>query len=172
MQELEFSTSNEMPVCYRWGNVGLRINNAEIEERIRQDGDKWDKGVYDVRARAAYMHQAFKAGLKESVHRGINESMSDPPIGLAALGGVRVGAVGIIYLILKAGHVPDEIAKPFAVTYPFWLEAVGHHLINKNIIENLPKRQWSIINFPQVDRLLAANALLHAGKLIRAKTTV
>lgn len=49
--------------AYKWLDARAWINNAEIEDRIKQDGDRWDKGLWDPAARAKYMDAALKGGI-------------------------------------------------------------------------------------------------------------
>lgn len=44
-------------------DVNIRVNNAEMEDRIRGDGKRWRRGVFDEAARSCYLDLAMRRGL-------------------------------------------------------------------------------------------------------------
>ncbi len=146
---------------YRWKRAGLQINNAEIEERIKQDGDKWDKGVFDPAARAHYMNKALRRSLwdasKNSVH-------SDSDLGWATT----------CYTVWSAFDVAWGDPLPIIVVKNLIVGSIlngikhGAHVCRDDDERNLP-RQWSALQGVYYDRLAVAGVQTAATRFVRAK---
>lgn len=152
---------------YRWRDATVQLNNAEIEERIKNDGDKWDRGVFEPAARAKYMNQALKRGMADATDTLI---LGEVP--LPARLAWSVGSFALVSQWYKWGWDLNAIEEGMAAAYGV-LQVVneGQHIHNKVKYADLPAYRRSL--FPggtHYDRHIAALGLSVQSKLIRANS--
>ncbi len=148
---------------YNWTNTTVKINNAEIENRIKRDGDRWDLGVYDPEARLKYMNKALVSGLQAATGESVF-------IEGGVLGQLAYRAVGLPFAYGVWKYLYGLSGDPLVVMTAASpaLEAGLNHA--RNVFKEdgtLPKRQWSVLNYPQFDRYLAATTILRTGKILK-----
>jgi len=154
---------DDLPNGYRWADATVKINNAEIEERIKNDGDRWDMGLIDPYARAKYMNSALKKGVRTATYDATF------PFGapLEITGFLSIG-LGLNYLIFK-GLLGYEHETSLALTAANTaldspIKEIWHRFIRQ---KDLPEIQWSVFTSPKLDRYLASRALLETTKLFK-----
>ncbi len=166
-----FPTWERYPWGYNWGKAFVNVNAAEIECRIVNDGDMWDDGVNDSAAQAHYMNLALRTGLRKASKELVVPTGTQPSQSIA-----RAGFTVLYFAMLRYGLPPemgDGLRLAIAsgsVPISGLVEAGGNHLASRYKYRNredLPDRKWSILNFPQYDRLLATTALLQSAELIQ-----
>lgn len=164
LSKTEGSIDKEYPPGFRWVKSEVAINNAEIEEQIKNDGDKWDLGVYDPIARAKYMNKALKNGLKEATFDATYPDGIFPPL-LSNL-----MWCGIFYPFWKYSYDLSNqatllILSAFGASESFINTSFQKYMRGK---DNLPNSQLSFVFGSNADRHLASKALLATTKLIKA----
>jgi hypothetical protein len=159
---------------YEWLEARTWINNAEIEERIKSDGDRWDKGVYDPLARAKYMDMSLKGGILDIARQ--NTLGKDPMgtlLGSATLKYLEGATWMMGYNIMfdpNQGLVSSMVAASiYTPIFGALLHGIrlGTHAGGRRG-HSLPPRIWSITERKHYDRLALLHARMPVGALIRA----
>ncbi len=152
------------PREYHWKNAVLKINNAEVEDRIRTDGDKWPRQQFDAQGRAKYMDKSLKGALSSAAYESI---LPNPPANIGEwllMTGVRevvTGGILRINILSKADMLAATVG---------WLPIHAlSHLATKTLLRgDTPPRKWSNMWILPLDRLVAAQALSQTTRFIRA----
>ena len=154
-----------MPRGYRWKAVSLRVNNAEIEERIRNDGAKWDRGLYDAQARATYMNAAVRRGMMDAARASIL-SDTDAPMFMST---VVLGAFAAEVAKMQGMDSAIVIAPLLAAAVT--MNAIEHLLLSVHLSQSvdLPPRQKSVLLGAYFDRLALSLVTTATTRLIRAQ---
>ena len=154
---------------YAWHNVKVKVNNAEIEERIRNDGDKWDRSVFDPFARAKYMNSALKKGMLEATKSNM---LGEQP-GRTIMSSALLELTGVnIYML--AGNLRPLSALALR-TLVGSVSTVANHGIqsaahkDNKVGHPLPPRMFSLARNIYYDRLAMMHAVAPFGKLVTAK---
>lgn len=166
MHDVNMGFDNEFPSDYQWKNATVRINSAEIDTRIRNDGDKWELGPFDVRGRAKYLNKALQDGLAEATQ----ESVLTEDHVTTLLGSALKKSLSVIFY--KWAFNIDTMSAAILVDSAIASASVPiNHLAVKirHKDQELPPRQWSLFVNIHYDRLLAAQGLTRSTQLIRAK---
>lgn len=167
LHDLHIDGDDELPDHYKWKSATVRINNAEIDTRIRNDGDKWEMGPFDVKARAKYMNKALQSGLAEATQQAV---LLDDAFG-RVLGSATKKYVSVIFwswawqMDIQSAFVLDTVIDAGAAPINHFIQSRG----SKRDGKELPPRQWSMFNRVHYDRLLATQGLTRTTQLIRAK---
>ncbi len=156
------SSSSKYPSGYNWKRVGIEINNSEVEERIRHDGDKWDLGLYDVNARAKYMNMALKKGLAEASIQSVFEDIDLKEFTQGAL------LIAFSYGVQRnLVHIDPGIYVPTLIG-PSLVNFFNHNRDKIMYPLGLPNRQHSLLMYFPVDRLALSLGRGSLSKFIRA----
>ncbi len=148
----------------------VRFNNAEIAQRIKNDGDKWAKGEYDSAARAHYMDRALKQGIMELSRHNI---LGDKPASTVfnSLLDQHLWTMGTVLLAGAPSYTSaafiyaTQIVPTFKIldeVFYRWLHAGnkrGHPL---------PPMILSAFRRKHYDRMALTHALTPMGRLIRS----
>lgn len=154
----------DIPRGFRWSDASIKINNAEIEERIRSDGDKWDKNVFDEIARAKYMSDALQRGLIKSIHTSI---FPEEPFVQTVTKSAALKALDVAWYDL---WLPGNAQAAFVVsTVISTLSPMLAAMFYRSIGRELPPAQWSLSDKIHYDRYVAAQGLNAVSRLVRSR---
>lgn len=154
-----------LPFPHRWHDGSVKINNAEIEDRIKNDGDKWEKGVFDEQARAKYMSDALQRGLV--VAAGESTFPDKPLSDTLAISGLKKSACTMIWAYAFKTGVPEGflLHTGFSTSFRLALSTLYPALTKKL----LPPFKFSLAEHVFYDRYAAAQGLNMASRLVKAK---
>lgn len=164
--------SSKGPLNYRWGHAEVRVNNAEIEERLKAQTDKWELGVFDPKGRAKLMDKAIRHGLCDAAYEVILES--NPPKVLTR--SLILQGMDTAFVLATIGDQFEYNVKTAAVVgygMKVALRPLNNFLIQqyaKTEGRELPARQWSLFQRDHYDRYVAHRALSATTRLVRART--
>lgn len=158
--ELDPLGRSQLPLAYQWGTAALKINNSEIDEKIRADGDKWSRGMVDPVARSRYMDGALKSALRDTAKENLltNRRIA----GFLFVLGTTFGISGLGF------HVPLDTEAVFSVMGYLPANLADHALNKLKYGKELPPRAWSNMFELPLDRLIGGMALTKLTRFIRA----
>lgn len=153
---------------YDWADGVVKVNNAEVEERIKGDGDKWEQGLVDPFARAHYVDRALRLGItaigRDQVFQG------DAPGTL--LGSALRKSMWVSWFMMIGGR-SFLGAVIFDSTLDVLIQGMNHaYMKMSNKDENgrniLPPRKLSLMNHKPYDRLVLAHGYAASKRLVAA----
>jgi hypothetical protein len=166
MHESSASQDNsEVPPYLHWHDGSVKINNVEIEERIKGDDEKWSKGVFDERARAKYMSSALQRGLMVATHESV---FPDEPLAntLVKSGLKKVTWAGLIGFSWHLGFEQALLLDTAIVI----VDKPATSAFRTGVLHKpTPPTKHSLASRIFYDRYMAAQGLNLISRLIRAR---
>ena len=150
---------------YLWKDATVKINNAEIEQRIRSDGDKWERGPYDVKARAKYMNDSLRRGLASAALESI---LGENPLRTLELSSLKSTFLVSMYSL----GLGPEAALLFFISIHSVENCIEQVVMKNKMGRDLPPRQISLFNRRHYDRLVLTSLLNRSSRLIKAKNNL
>jgi hypothetical protein len=151
--------------------VSITISNTEAEERIYDQGDRYERGVFSPEARARFMHASIKKGLREA---SLMANFDLQKLRQATIYyGVLLGLSGLfganekklIPATLLFGPVLKNISSAQMVIDYNLRKPKEEEL---GVRDTLKRLRQSFFVGPALDRIVMANAVISPGKLIKA----
>ncbi len=162
----EIDNDDNVPYDYRWSDAQVKINNREVEEKIRSDGDKWPLDVFDAGGRAKYMNRALQTGLINAATQVTYEGRPAVPATMWSLAKFSVITAGYKY----GFDFTTEQAAGVYLAFVNGLSGLQHLAVKKDEdYKRLgePKRLWTASPYIRYDRFTASVAMSANSKLIR-----
>jgi hypothetical protein len=146
----------------------VKINNAEIEQRIKRDDNKWEQGLIDPFARAKYMDKALRVGITAIGRENTFQGDVSGTLLRSALGHSMWTAWFMLF-----GYAPAEAVIVSTLATAAYENSVTHGskvLAHKDDRRGhpLPPRMWSLGEHKHYDRLAIAHGYAATTRLIAA----
>jgi hypothetical protein len=146
----------------------VKINNAEIEQRIKRDDNKWEQGLIDPFARAKYMDKALRVGITAIGREHTFQGDVSGTVLRSALGHSMWTAWFTLF-----GYDLDTAVIGALLAPGIYQNTVSHsvqvlaHKDNRRGYP-LPPRMWSLGLNKHYDRLAIAHGYAATTRLIAA----
>jgi hypothetical protein len=160
---LRYPVDND--IMFNRPNAVVKINNTELETRLEEKPEKYEKGAFDIKGRASFLNRAVKRGLAEanfdssfSMYRGV----------------LTGGWAGAQAFLVKLGVEAPLEALGAGLLGNMWMAGWtsmqygdGDPIKRMKIFK---EHRYSLFYGLTPDRYVAAQGVLTAGKIVKARS--
>lgn len=153
-------------------DIKIKVNGAEIQERITEKPDKYPRGVFDPNAQAKYLNKSLKAGLyKANAHANVNSAKAIETlriygifIGTGLYSGVELSTIIPLTFLVSPAYFQISRSMDAAIA----LKKIDP-LDDTRYRDVLKSMRKSLFAGATLDRAIGGNVLTATTKFVKAQ---